>query len=144
MGNERFIFWFWESPTTGWHTCKVKEHFHCLIICIYFYLTCSTTPKLFAQRLIFPNPSFAWRQGRPLGGATGAVVPGPALWGGPVVNIPRGTPPPPPRKAIANGLWGAPLPTSHRAPRQLGTALRDANLRWLVRLVSFPFHHVSL
>ncbi len=30
MGNERFIFWFWESPTTGWHACKVKKHFHCL------------------------------------------------------------------------------------------------------------------
>ncbi len=28
MGNERFIFWFWESPTTGWHACKVKKHFH--------------------------------------------------------------------------------------------------------------------
>ncbi len=33
MGNERFIFWFWESPPTGWHPCKVKKHFHCLIIC---------------------------------------------------------------------------------------------------------------
>ncbi len=28
---------------------KVKKHFHCLIICIYLYLTCSTTPKRFAQ-----------------------------------------------------------------------------------------------
>ncbi len=36
MGNEGFIFWFWESPTTGWHAYKVKKHFHCLIICIYF------------------------------------------------------------------------------------------------------------
>ncbi len=27
MCNERFIFWFWESPTTGWHACKVKKHF---------------------------------------------------------------------------------------------------------------------
>ncbi len=25
MGNERFIFWFWESSTTGWHACKVKQ-----------------------------------------------------------------------------------------------------------------------
>ncbi len=47
MSNERFIFWFWESPTTGWHACKVKKHFHCLIICIYFFL--------FSQRL--PNGS---------------------------------------------------------------------------------------
>ncbi len=36
MGYERFIFWFWESPTTGWYACKVKKHFHFLIICIYF------------------------------------------------------------------------------------------------------------
>ncbi len=35
---KKIIFWFWESPTTGWHACKVKKHFHCLIICIYFYL----------------------------------------------------------------------------------------------------------
>ncbi len=48
MGYERFIFWFWESQTTGWHACKVKKHFHFLIICIYFYL--------FVQRL--PNNSF--------------------------------------------------------------------------------------
>ncbi len=32
-------------------------------------------------------------------------------------------PPPPPRNAIANGPRGAPLHTSHRAPRQPGTAL---------------------
>ncbi len=38
MGYERFIFWFWESPTTGWPACKVKIQFHCLIICIYFYV----------------------------------------------------------------------------------------------------------
>ncbi len=25
-----------KSPTTGSHACKVKKHFHCLIICIYF------------------------------------------------------------------------------------------------------------
>ncbi len=25
MGNERFIFWFWESPITDWHACKVKK-----------------------------------------------------------------------------------------------------------------------
>ncbi len=56
MGYERFIFWFWESPTTGWHACKVKKHFHCLIICIYFDLNCSTTPKRFAQQLIFQTP----------------------------------------------------------------------------------------
>ncbi len=34
-----------------------SKNTHCLIICIYFYLTCSTTPKRFVQRLIFPNPS---------------------------------------------------------------------------------------
>ncbi len=28
---ERLIFWFWESPITGWHACKVKKHFHELI-----------------------------------------------------------------------------------------------------------------
>uniref|UniRef100_A0A673GBX3 SUEL-type lectin domain-containing protein n=1 Tax=Sinocyclocheilus rhinocerous TaxID=307959 RepID=A0A673GBX3_9TELE len=38
---ERFIFWFWESPTTGLHACKVKKHFHCLIICIFFNLILS-------------------------------------------------------------------------------------------------------
>ncbi len=43
MGYERFhIFWFWESPTTGSLACKVKKHFHFLIICIYFYLIRST------------------------------------------------------------------------------------------------------
>ncbi len=36
LGHERFIFCFWESPTTGWHAWKVNKHFHCLIICIYF------------------------------------------------------------------------------------------------------------
>ncbi len=34
---------------------------HFLIKCIYFYLICSTTPKRFTQRFIFPNPSFVWR-----------------------------------------------------------------------------------
>ncbi len=24
MGYEMFIFWFWESPTSGWRACKVK------------------------------------------------------------------------------------------------------------------------
>ncbi len=56
LGHERFIFWFWESPTTGWHACQVKNFFN-FLICIYFYLICSTTPK----RIVFPNPSFAWR-----------------------------------------------------------------------------------
>ncbi len=36
MGYERFIFCFWECPTIGWHACKVKKHFHCLKVCIYF------------------------------------------------------------------------------------------------------------
>ncbi len=54
-------------------------------------------------------------QGRPLGGATGAVAPGPA----PRDERNRT----PPRNAIANGPRGAPLHTSHRAPRQPGTAL---------------------
>ncbi len=31
-------------------------HFNCLIICIYFYSTCSTTPKRFAQWFIFSKP----------------------------------------------------------------------------------------
>ncbi len=32
-------------------TCtQGQKHFHCLIICIYFYLTCATTPKRFAQK----------------------------------------------------------------------------------------------
>ncbi len=46
MGYERFIFWFWESPTTGWLACKVKKYFHFLIIFIF---------TLFAQWL--PNDS---------------------------------------------------------------------------------------
>ncbi len=45
MGNERFIFWFWEIQVDA---RKVKKHFHCLIICIYFL-------PYFAQRL--PNDS---------------------------------------------------------------------------------------
>ncbi len=45
-------FDFGESPTTGWQGCKVKKHFHCLIIYIYLYLPCSLTPKRFAQRYI--------------------------------------------------------------------------------------------
>ncbi len=32
-----------------------------------FYLICSTTPKRFAQRFIFPNPSFAWRYSAVIG-----------------------------------------------------------------------------
>ncbi len=56
MGYERSIFWFWESPTTGWHACNIKKHFNFLIICIYFYLICSTTPKWFAQQFIFQTP----------------------------------------------------------------------------------------
>ncbi len=36
MENERFIFWFWESPTTCWHACKVKKHFHFLTIYFSF------------------------------------------------------------------------------------------------------------
>ncbi len=42
MNNEMFIFWFWESPATGWHACKVKKHFHSRVMCIYFDLTCWT------------------------------------------------------------------------------------------------------
>ncbi len=60
MGYERFILWFWESPTC-WHECKVKKLFYCLIKCYYIYRMCSTTPKQLAQWFIFPNPSFAWR-----------------------------------------------------------------------------------
>ncbi len=43
--NEMCILWFMKSPTTGWHACKVKKHFHCLIICIYFYLICSNDSR---------------------------------------------------------------------------------------------------
>ncbi len=60
-------FGFGSPQEQGGHACKVKKHFHFLIICIYFYLTCSTTPKRFAQRLIFPNPSFAWRYSAVIG-----------------------------------------------------------------------------
>ncbi len=60
-------------------------------------------------------------QGRPLGGATGALAPGPAPRD--ERNRTPPPPPPPPRNAIANGPRGAPLHTSHRAPRQPGTAL---------------------
>ncbi len=73
---------------------------------------------------VFGCRNWVGSQGRPLGGATGAVAPGP---------VPRDErnrtppthphPPPPPRNAIANGPRGAPLHTSHRAPRQPGTAL---------------------
>ncbi len=43
-------------------TCmQGQKHFHFLIICIYFYLICSTTPKRFTQWFIFPNPSSSWR-----------------------------------------------------------------------------------
>jgi len=38
------MFLFWESPTTVLHECNGKKHFCCLIICIYFYLICSSTP----------------------------------------------------------------------------------------------------
>ncbi len=58
MGYEMFIFWFWESPTTGWHACKVNKHFHCLLICIYFYLICSTTHWLTLIVVIGPIGRF--------------------------------------------------------------------------------------
>ncbi len=32
---DRFIFWFWESPTTGWHL-PGQKHLHFLIIWSYF------------------------------------------------------------------------------------------------------------
>ncbi len=41
-----------------WMRCQ--KYIHCLIICIYYYFTCSTTTKRFAQQYIFHNPSFAW------------------------------------------------------------------------------------
>ncbi len=58
-GKWKIHILFWESLTSGWHACMVKKLFLCLIMCIYFFLTCSTTPKRFAQRWIFPNQSFA-------------------------------------------------------------------------------------
>ncbi len=70
-----------------------------------------------------PSFQITHTQGRPLGGATGAVAPGPALWGGPAANEPGGTTQPPPGKRSRTDRGGArcegPLPTSHRAPRQL-------------------------
>ncbi len=56
MGYERFIFWFWESPTTGWHACKIKKHFHFLIIRIYFYLICSRLPNNSLKDSFFQTP----------------------------------------------------------------------------------------
>ncbi len=41
------------SPNNRLTSGKVKKHFHCLIMCIYFYLTCSTTLKRFTRWLIF-------------------------------------------------------------------------------------------
>ncbi len=58
MGYERIIFWFWESPTTGWHACKVNKLFHCLIICIYFFL--------FSQRLLNSSLNDSFFQTPPL------------------------------------------------------------------------------
>ncbi len=63
---DRFIFWFWESPTTGWHL-PGQKHLHFLIIWFIFYLICSTTAKWFAQLYIFPNPSFVWCQSAVIG-----------------------------------------------------------------------------
>ncbi len=34
---------------------------------LYFYLICSTTPKRFAQLIVFPNPSFAWSYSAAIG-----------------------------------------------------------------------------
>ncbi len=56
MGYERFIFWFWECPTIGWHACKVKKHFHCLKICIYFFLFCSQLPNGSFNDSFFQTP----------------------------------------------------------------------------------------
>ncbi len=58
MGNERFIFGFWESPTTGWHAYKVKKHFHCLI-CIYLLPHMLNDSQTIRSTILFPNPSFA-------------------------------------------------------------------------------------
>ncbi len=50
MGNERFIFGFWESPTTGWHTCKVKKCLHLSynmhVFCLPYLLNDSQTNRL--------------------------------------------------------------------------------------------------
>ncbi len=37
MCYENSYFWFWESPTSGLHACKIKKHFHFLTI--WFILT---------------------------------------------------------------------------------------------------------
>ncbi len=78
MGNERFIFGFWESPTTGWHTCKVKKCLHLTYNMHVFFL-----PYLLND-------------------------------------------------SQTNRLTIHFFQTS---------PLHDANLQWLVLLVSFPFHH---
>ncbi len=58
MGNERFIFWFWESPTTGWHACKVKKHFHCLInrLCILFLTYLLNDSQIICSTIHFSKP----------------------------------------------------------------------------------------
>ncbi len=49
------ILVFWESPTTGWHACKVKKT-HCLKICIYFFLFCSQLPNGSFNDSFFQTP----------------------------------------------------------------------------------------
>ncbi len=53
MSNVRFIFWFGSPQQQVDMHARSKKHFHCLIICIYFYLTCSTTPKRFSSTIHF-------------------------------------------------------------------------------------------
>ncbi len=38
MGYKRFIFWFWESPITGWHALQGQKtlSFSFRLICIYY------------------------------------------------------------------------------------------------------------
>ncbi len=99
-------------------------------MCSTCWLSSSSRRRQFAR---FNMLNRRQGQGRPLGGATGAVAPGPA----PRDERNRT----PPRNAIANGPRGAPLHTSHRAPRQPGTALVRAigkreNSDWMFSLAN--------
>ncbi len=51
-----YFFGFWSTQQQVDMHARSKNILDFLIIYIYFYLICSTTPKGLAQRFIFPNP----------------------------------------------------------------------------------------
>ncbi len=56
-GLWKFIFWFWESPTTGWHACKVKKNtFIVLKYAFIFFLFCSPLPNGSFNDSFFQTP----------------------------------------------------------------------------------------